>query len=204
LGCIIILLVCLVAAWALWQEFDVQITDNPTDYRATDDIERALTETYGDEVREAIERFESGRSTVETHRNPDTLSEYFTGPFLEYMRDLDLEDNEPPWWVIGYVNVEGVRVLEYTPQRFKAIGCGLWYNGLVLPEGELYDTLRPWHFQNLYVFASEDDVWKAVTFIDIRDIRQNYYRDWTYVPDWEKEALGDVTLYFYRDCISDS
>jgi hypothetical protein len=162
--------------------------------RATAEVERLLTEAYGAEARTAIENFESRWLTLDSIRDASLQSEVATGPFLEYFghaRRGDAIYAEPFWLVTSSVVVERIRVLEYSPQRFKAIACVTEITGKTTTEGALIETLPPREFQGVYVFARDSNAWKLAGFFDVTDPR-NALRDWDYAPDWLRQTIGNL------------
>jgi hypothetical protein len=172
-------------------------------HEATSEAEIVLTETYGQEVQEAIERFQSEVGAFETERDPSILLDLATGPLLESLQAVRVPlADEPAWHVISSADVEGVHVLEYDPDRFRAIGCGVIERDKVNSAGRILESLPAQDFRTMYVFVREDGIWKAAAFLNFID-RSTFYRDWDYIPEWEKEILGNVPDYLYQDCTMD-
>lgn len=182
-----------------WEEYNAHVEA----YEATVEAERALTQAHGDEVREVIEQYNARVGGFDTAKDPSLLSELATGPYLEYLRDAgESLSDAPSWYVTSSVHVEGVRVLEYTPDRFRAIGCGVLQIDRVTSTGQVMKTLPPSEFWAIFVFVREDGAWKAVAALDTI-IRDTFARDWEYVPDWMKDELGDVPSDMYKGCLPD-
>lgn len=158
--------------------------------RATAEAERALTVVYGVEARNTIENFESKWLGFEAHRSPATQSGLATGPYLEYWgyaREGTALYNEPSWRITRSAFVKSVRVLEYNPERFKAVACVIKNSDEVTQEGVVNETLSPLEICGVYVFVRQDSVWKLAGFFNTADPR-----DWDHAPDWLKQIIGEL------------
>ena len=163
--------------------------------------ERALTEAHGEEVEQAIERFISMEGSYDAIADPDILVDIATGPYLELLNfsKQQIEDSSS-WLVTDSFTVDGVRVLEYDPDEFKAIGCGIVYINRVTPQGTVIKELPSRQFRNLFVFVKEDDTWKVAAGYGITDPKYSI-AEWEYAEAWRKEAIGDLVSHVYKDCL---
>jgi hypothetical protein len=162
--------------------------------RATTEAETTLTGMYGAEVRTAIENFETKWFSREDHLDPKVQREIATDEFLrslEHTYDNTKPFGEPYGLVTKSAVVVSVRVLEYSPDRFKAVAGVIEQVDEVTPEGELKQSL-PYHkFCGVYVFLQEENVWKLAAFFDITN-SDIVAREWDYAPGTLKLILGDL------------
>lgn len=169
---------------------------------ATSEAERFLTETYGREVQATIENFESGWLSLETHKNPGIESELATGPYLDYFglaRKGQAIYDEPSWLITKSATVTRVRVLEYSPERFKAVAHVIAMIDEITPKGEFKQSLPPNRSCGLYVFAREDGKWKLAAYFNATDLRY-VDRDWREAPDWLRQIIGDLPSEAVSGC----
>lgn len=172
------------------------------EYTTTAEAERTLTEIHRKESADTIEQFQSVIGSFAANKDPNILAKFATGPYLQTLLDAtELLRGESSWIVTSRAEVRGIRVLEYSPNRFKAIGCGFIYIDRVTSEGQLIRSLPVQEFRNVFVFVNENGTWKATATLSIID-RSNFDRDWQYVPDWMKDELGDVPSLIDKDCLS--
>lgn len=191
-------LLCLILAGLLFQLFacqglfnsDTDHQTTPSDFQATAEAERVLIVEHGSEVRSQIENFESRWFSLEAHLDPGIQSELATGPYLEYFgnarQGASLYD-EPFWLVTTAAVVGNLRVLEYSPERFKAVACSVETTDKMTTDGVFIESLPPLDICGVYVFVREDDKWKLAGFFNTADPR-----DWNYAPNWLKEIIGDL------------
>lgn len=163
--------------------------------QATATAEAALTTTYGPEVSSVIEDFELQWYSFEAHVDPSVQSELATGVYLDYWGYARMGKaiyDEPFWSVITFADVKHIRVLEYSPEHFKAVASVSRVFNDITPEGELVQSSRPGGRCGIYVFTREDDVWKLVGFFLTNGPPQDVKRDWHYAPDWLKDIIGEL------------
>ncbi len=162
--------------------------------QATYEAETTLTGKYGAEVRGAIENFEKKWFSREEQLDPGIQSEIATGNFLRtfgHTEDKAKPFGEPFGLVTQSAVVVGVRVLDYSLERFKAIASVIKQTDEVTPEGE-FKKARPYRkFCGVYVFLREDNLWKLAAFFDITDL-DHLDRDWSLAPPDLKETIGDL------------
>jgi hypothetical protein len=156
--------------------------------RATAEAVRTLTELYGDEARTAIETLQMVSGSLEADRDRSILSEVLTGPYLEDRLSSGMYDEV---FVTQSMDLQEVRVLEYSPTQFKAVGCGILNIDEMTIEGEYIRTLPRRDFRGVYAFVREDEKWKLAASYSFMDV-DGALRDWPSVWDWQKEYLGDV------------
>ncbi|MCA9906428.1 MAG: hypothetical protein KC547_21380, partial [Anaerolineae bacterium] len=94
-------------------------------------------------------------------------------------------------------DLKEVRVLEYAPLQFKAIGCGQMNLAEVTSGGAYIRTLPRRTFKKIYVFNREDDMWKLAAAYDFTD-PDGAIRDWSYVLDWERDLIGPLPDYVHE------
>jgi hypothetical protein len=166
----------------------------PESLQATKDVEASLTEIHGARVSDAIENFEMRWSSLNAHKNPDIQSEIATGSFLDYFgyaRQGSALFDEPFWLIVKSATVESVRVLDYSPEHFKAVACVTELIDETDTQGVFKEALPPREFRGIYVFVHENDTWKLSGFFDITHPKDSA-RDWDYASDWLKEIIGDM------------
>ncbi len=100
-------------------------------------------------------------------------------------------------YITTNIDLKEVRVLDYAPLQFKAVGCGQMNRDEVTPEGEQIRTLPGWTFKKIYVFNREDDIWKLAAVYDFTD-PNGAIRDWSYVLDWERDLIGPLPDYVHE------
>ena len=164
--------------------------------QATKETETQLTETYGSEVRSIIENFELQWGSLEAHTDPSIQSQVATGPYLEYFGYARLGEGvyaQPFWLIATSVSVERVRVLEYGPERLKAIAGVAQEIAEVAPGGEgpqkSRGTLRTC---GVYVFVREDTTWKLAGFFPIINDPEDVASAWENGGQWLKDIIGGL------------
>ncbi len=82
-------------------------------------------------------------------------------------------------------------MLEYSPQRFKAVVCVSGLGQTISTAG--VPLAEPEHFgyRGVYVFVREDGKWKAAGYF-YTGIMADIDRDWYLSPQWLKEIIGSV------------
>ena len=129
----------------------------PASVSATSTAKASLTMAHEAEVRSAIEGFELRWHSLEAITNPQIESEVATGPYLEFRGNAHLGDSiydEPFWLVIKSVEVRSLRVLEYSPERFKALASvDRWFDKTTT-EGVVIESSIPSGLCGIYVFLS--------------------------------------------------
>jgi hypothetical protein len=161
--------------------------------QATREAEIFLTEAYGAEVRDAIENVKAKWSSLEAYNNPSIQSELATEQYVSHNGYASLGEaiyNWTSWYVVKSVTVTRVRVLEYSPERFKAVACITELVDKTTTEGVFIESLLPQEYQSVYVFVHEDDTWKLAGGFNIS--LPNVWRDWEYASDWLKETIGEL------------
>ncbi|MEP7292900.1 MAG: hypothetical protein ABI835_14045 [Chloroflexota bacterium] len=158
-----------------------------------------LTVSHEGEVRAMIETYYLGIGSLETQRDRSRIAQFATGPLLEALSEFDSYEADETLEVTRSISLDKVQVLEYTPTRVKAVGCGEFIQDEVTYEGEYVESSNPITLMNIFVFVHEDEVWKLFTMINFADTK-GAIRDWAYVSEEEKEAIGDlqniIDLYF--------
>lgn len=163
--------------------------------RVTATAEAALTATYGSEVSSIIENFELRWYSLEAYVEPSIQSEIATGPYLDHWGYIHLGDivyNEPSWSVITFADVKRIRVLEYSPERLKAVASVSRVFNDITSEGEIIQSSRPSGLCGVYVFTYENNVWKLAGFFLTDGPPQDVERDWRDAPDWLKDIIGEL------------
>jgi hypothetical protein len=161
---------------------------------STRTAEEALTAAHENEVRSIIETYlvESGELAVQ--KEPSRLSEFMTGSMLDAMLSFGTPEPGRSFYVTESVEISEVHVLEYNSSTIKAIGCGKLFTDEVTYEGQYIKSIQPLSIMQIFVFVQEDNVWKVFTRYDFGDTK-GALRDWAYVSDEEKQALGDLQTY---------
>lgn len=196
---LVTLLVMSGVAFKLWSDAE---ESRKASRQATAEAEELLTAIYGAEVRTAIENFESRWLTLASLKDPSRQSDVATGLYLDYFghaRAGDAIYNDPFWLTTKSVVVGKVDVLEYSPQRFKAVACVVKMVDKTTTSGVFIESLPSREFQGVYVFVREENAWKLVGFFEITDPR-SALRDWDHAPDWLRQVIGDLPIDAVRDC----
>jgi hypothetical protein len=163
--------------------------------QATATAEAALTATYGSEVSSVIENFELQWYSLEAYVDPSVQSELATGVYLDYWGYARMGEaiyDEPSWSVITFADVKRIRVLEYNPERFKAVASVSRVFNDITSEGEIIRSSRPDGLCGIYVFIHKDGVWKLAGFFLTNGPPQDVERDWRNAPDWLKDIIGGL------------
>lgn len=190
------ILVILLSSFLVWARFKPD--QNAYNIQAAIDLEKELSQSHGEEVTWVIENFQSKWDSIEVLQNPELRKELAVSPYVDEfieptndsMNDEIICDTDE-CLIISSVNVEKVRVLEYSKDRFKAIGCATASIDKVTPKGELIDSLDPYDFTNIYVFVFDNGSWKLSGLYNL-SIPQDAIRDWDFTPDWMKQIIGDL------------
>jgi hypothetical protein len=162
--------------------------------QATAAAETSLTGMYGTEVRAAIENFETKWYSLEEHLDPEIQSQIATGEFLRqfgHTYNSSKPFGEPYGLLTKSAVVVSVRVLEYGPQRFKAVAGVVEQTDQVTPQGEFTKSLPFRKFCGVYVFLKEENIWKLAAFFDITD-SNTVARDWENASVTLKPIVGDL------------
>ncbi len=169
----------------------ISLSKKDASMESTIEAERQLTEQYGEEVSLLIIDFERKKGSLERHNNNDMLTKIATGPYFEYLAQLDSE-NEPYWLVTTSVDIEHIRLIDYSPNRIKAIACMIREIEERTPvTGEWIKSYPPNEICVLYVFSLVDETWKATAVFNTTDT-ETIDRDWAYAPDWLKGVIGKL------------
>lgn len=163
---------------------------------ATAEIEASLTIQHGAEVRAAIENFEKNWLSLEAHTNPNIQSEFATGPYLDYWgnaRQGDKIYSQPSWLITRSATVTYLRVIEYAPERFKAVANVEQVTDEITPRGEFIKSLPRIEFCRLYLFVEAGSTWKVADLFDMT-IERDIERDWENELAWEKKFLGQQIM----------
>lgn len=168
-------------------------------YQASRMTEYKLSVLYLDEAVMAIERFHVIFDSYEAHNNPDIYSQILTGRYLdEYKRSNRSSLNSII--VTESLEVNGLRILEYTDNRMRVIGCSTLLQARMNLTDELtIRAFRPRMVRWIYVFEREDSYWKVATHSYIGDA-DLIVENWSNVEDWRKEIIGDPTDFIRKPC----
>ncbi len=67
-----------------------------------------------------------------------------------------------------------------------------------MPDNGISPTEQNMPFEEMFVFAREDNIWKAKAFWDFTDWAE-IDRDWDYMStQWQKDFIGDLPNYAKR------
>lgn len=163
--------------------------------QATATAEALLTEEHGAEVRRVIEDFQMRWHGLEAHVDPSIQAEVATGPFLRCHGNAGYGEaiyDEPFWLVITSAKVKNVRVLEYSPECFKAVASVARTVDKIRPDGTVLESSLPAGHCGIYVFVREDGVWKLAGFFLTDPPLDDVVRDWHDAPAWLKEIIGEL------------
>lgn len=175
----------------LWVFVEWQRSQN--EQRLTRETERRLTVASGEEVKSAIQHFQMNWRSLEAHTNPDVQANIATGLYLEqygYARLGKSIYNERSWSVTVKAFVDNVRVLEYTPEQFKATACATRDFNEVTRDGNLVESAnqaRSITTCGVYVFRRQNKTWKLIAYFNTADGDH-----WEYAPEWLRELIGEL------------
>lgn len=149
--------------------------------QATLDTEMWLTQTYGEQVSEIIEEFELKRHSLD----------YIQGENNIY--GTPIAEPGSVWMIVTTASVKGIRVLEYTPERIKAIATvDRTYDERTI-EGDMVNASLSDYKCGIYVFVNEDSTWKLAGFFLTTPPRAGtVYNDWYYLDEEKKEFIGGL------------
>ena len=166
--------------------------------QATQEAERELTRSYGTEIRSTIELYHIRAGYSGFYRHPDELSTVVTEPYLDRLLSNDVYADKEYLTTTQQISISKVHVLDYTPIRFIAIGCGVLYEDKTTLEGEYVESFPPQKFENIYIFNQVNGHWKLLVTYDFR-YRRSLIRDLEHAIGWEKEYVSDLVDYIPRD-----
>lgn len=192
----LILLVPLLAALTCISYFTLGILAGLMETKATEDVAATLTATHGAEIREVVEQYATDWLSLAAPKNPTTQSRLATGEYLwswGYARMGAKVYDEPFWLITKSATVTNLRVLEYSPERFKAIASVEELTDKITPQEEFIESLPKHEYCRLYLFVREDDAWKVADLFDMTR-QSDIDRDWENNVAWEKEVLGQPIM----------
>ena len=160
--------------------------------RATAEAEAILTDAHGKEVRDVIENFELQWHSLEAYTDPNIQSGVATGQYLECYSNARGGISERPVLYTVSASVENVRVIEYSPQRFKAVADVIREMARAVPGGEILGVESSIQTCGVYVFVREDNIWKLLGFFNVGLPYNDVAYAWDYAPAWEKEIIGEL------------
>ena len=158
-----------------------------------------LTAVYGDQTTTIIEDHILVAGSLGADLDPDALS----GVMTELKaRQYPTSDNRESYWITTDVFTREIHVLEYSPQQFKAIWCGLRDVVEVTSKGEYLGLPNKVFGQGVYVFQNVSDKWKLAAAFPYGYDHHTIERDWfTWYPV-ERELIGPLLDYAdaYEEC----
>jgi hypothetical protein len=175
---------------------------------ATAVVETALTERYGEEVSGAIERFTTYWFSLEAFTHPEEHSAIVIDPRLlmmgEARYELFIHDLPQGLFITREATVEWLRVLEYTPEDFKAVaslrllGDQVTWESVqvsgdqVMVESRVTQADVEEQFCGVFAFTKDEGVWKLAALFGTKDYLENIERDWIFVDSGTREVLGEL------------
>jgi len=201
---ILILVVCISSLLSLRQEFadmrPITLTEIASS-KATAETETMLTQTYGEQVSRIIEDFKVQRHSLEFIKGTGVDAEITTGYYYQ------LYGGGPPtiedgsswleegsiWKVVTSAQVRHVRVIEYTPERIKAVAAvDRVYDNRTI-EGDIVEASLTDYQCGVYVFVNEDNLWKLAGFFLTTPLSAgSVYNQWQYVDQEMKDVIGEL------------
>ena len=186
---ILVIGIYLIQKWNFNNEASMQ------ELQATYEHEQFLTNNHGEEVIDAIENYVIKSNSLAAIQDPSILLEIAVPPYTDLFLNSAPEDgkicSDQECLIVESAEVNGIRVLEYTNERFKAIGCITFNYDKLSPQGEFIRSLEPLHTRSIYVFISVEGSWKLAGIFDIT-IPKDALRDWDYAPDWLRQIIGEL------------
>ena len=164
--------------------------------QASAEAEVSLTNAYGTETRAAIENYETNWMSLKAYYDPSVQAALARGPYLDYWKLARLGPrlNEGgPWLITKSAVVNSIRVLDYAPERFKALARVITQTDEYTPEGKFTRSYQPRVVCRLYLFVREDNSWKVADIFDMTR-QSDIARDWENFVAWEKEYLGQQIM----------
>lgn len=163
--------------------------------QATATTESELTRTYEDQVSEIIEDFQIKRHSLDFINGMSICSEITTGYYRQvygYGYGAFPAEEDSVWMVVESAEAERVRVIEYTPDRFKAVARVNRIYDLQRPDGTVVEADLEDYVCGVYVFLYEEERWKLAGFFMTTDTRSagSARNDWLYVNDELKSTIG--------------
>jgi hypothetical protein len=177
-------------------------TSGPGTTSSAEQAEKDLTALHGREVSTVIEQFELSWNSLTAVRDPRSEADIVTDTYLanfmaSYPRNLTAE---PLLYITKSISVSGVRVLEFTSQRFEALACVTTNGEKVSQDGVVVTALPPSEFHSVYVFVFQDSHWKLANALGY--FRQDdALRDWQNEPEWSKDLIGNFPNIINKDCL---
>ena len=200
----LILIVCIGSIVSLRQEFADMRPITPTEIassKATAETETMLTQTYGEQVSKIVEDFEVRSHSLEFIKGTGVDAEITTGYFYQVygggpptLADGSswLEEGSI-WQVVTSAQVRHIRVIEYTPERIKAVAAvGRVYDNRTI-EGDIVEASLADYQCGVYVFVNEDNLWKLAGFFLTTPLSAgSVYNQWQYVDQEMKDVIGEL------------
>ncbi|MBK8022715.1 MAG: hypothetical protein IPK19_15095 [Chloroflexi bacterium] len=124
------------------------------------------------------------RSVVE---DPGTLSEIVSGEYLTWLQSLVERSDSDRWPITVALDLREVVVLDYSPNRFRSIICGVWTY-----RRDSRRTVFPQTFIRIVSVVEEEGKWKMTASFDFTDSSIIRRGEWEYAPEWMKRELGNV------------
>lgn len=170
---------------------------------ATATMEAALTEMHYAEVSQVIKNYRLRWQSLEVHKEPELLREFMTAPFLtnsylEQMLYIREQLKNDTITTVTAITITHLRILEYTPQRFKAVATVEKTMELIaMPEEVVVESniQRPYPDCGIYVFVRESaDVWKLSGYLYLESTLPGYIlrEDYEQVADELKQVIGEL------------
>lgn len=167
---------------------------------ATAEAEAQLVEHYGAEISDLIETFAVQWLSFERLKDCDANSTLVTEQFLDTGGGLCLSR-----WLVGpaadstitkSAAVRQMRVLEYAPDRFKAlVTLDRVMQKVNVVTGAAVEPATTDVNCGIYIFVREDDIWKLDFFFwthDSRTARDTIIREWRLATEMVGEAIGEL------------
>ncbi|MBN1452133.1 MAG: hypothetical protein JW963_14040 [Anaerolineales bacterium] len=167
---------------------------------ATADAEVQLAERYGVEISDLIETFDVQWHSFERLKDCDANSTLVTEQFLDTGGGLCLSR-----WLVGpaaystitkSAAVRQMRVLEYAPDRFKAlVTLDRVMQKVNVVTGAAVEPTTTDVNCGIYIFIREDDVWKLDFFFwthDFQVARDTIIREWSFATEEVGEDIGEL------------
>ncbi len=164
-----------------------------------------LLESYGEEVSAIIEHYQLTLYSFEAQSQVEVLAEVASGPHLEeWQRIRGSLNNQDGIEAVVTAEVTSLVILDYTPDRFKAIANLEREFDEFSVQGLSLGHVKHRPSCDEYVFEREEGIWKATAVFSLW-----YYeavlRDWDFLPEWTQEKIGEVPSFtdLNNACFSD-
>jgi len=153
-----------------------------------------LTQQHEQEVSMIVKQFELAWGSLEAYLDPSTRQGLvITGYFDSQIGSLDQKALFSEEFGVVYENIEinHIRILNYTPQQIKLVACIQVTGSYVRPDRSVIISFSNIEQCAIYVFYQQDSQWKLAGKLDTT-VPDNVGRDWDLASRELKEIIGTL------------